>query len=128
MCINSRPTRSPHRAEHRVILTPLVLPGTLALPAADPVPTPAAGSGGAGVPQPHMITPPGEAVAHVTTILSWGLWAVAAVCVGALLVVGGKMMLSHGRGEGGQHGAGLAWVMAGLLLAGSASALVGALI
>ncbi|WP_269750619.1 hypothetical protein [Herbidospora daliensis] len=38
-----------------------------------------------------------------------------------------KMAISHHQGEGSQHAAGLAWVLGGCVLLGSASGLVGAL-
>jgi hypothetical protein len=38
------------------------------------------------------------------------------------------MAVQHRRGEGGEHVAGLAWVAVACVLAGSASAVVGALV
>lgn len=79
------------------------------------------------VPNPGSGTaPPGSE--KLTKLLSWVAWIVTGLCVAGVLMVAGRMALQHQRGEGGQHGAGLAWVMAACILVGSASAVVGALV
>lgn len=70
--------------------------------------------------------PPGSG--GITTIISWIAWVVFAVCVVGVLIVAGAMALAHRRGEGGQHAANLGWVLGGAILAGSASAVIGALL
>jgi len=83
----------------------------------------------AGVPNPGQgVAPPGSD--KVTTLLSWVAWIVTALCVGGVLFAGGKMAVSHtqGYGGGGQHASSLGWVLAGCIVAGSASAIAGALL
>jgi len=83
----------------------------------------------AGVPNPGQgVAPPGSD--KVTTLLSWLAWIVTALCVGGVLFAGGKMAVSHtrGYGGGGEHAASLGWVLAGCIVAGSASAIAGALL
>lgn len=72
--------------------------------------------------------PPGAFEGKVLTMLKWVAWTVFALCVGGILGVAGRMAIMHRRGEGGEHFAGLAWVGFACILAGSASAIVGALI
>lgn len=80
-----------------------------------------------GVPQPGTGTqPPG--FDKVTTILGWVAWSVTALCVAGLLMVAGRMAISHHRGEGSQHMTGLAYVAFACILVGAASGLVGALV
>jgi hypothetical protein len=79
------------------------------------------------VPNPGAGTaPPGSE--KLITLLRWVAWIVSGLCVAGVMIVAGRMALQHQRGEGGQHGAGLAWVMAACILLGSASGIVGALI
>ena len=81
----------------------------------------------ADVPNPGTgEAPPGSD--KLLKLLRWGAWIVAGLCVAGVMIVAGGMAVRHNRGEGGQHGAGLAWVMAACILLGSASAVVGALI
>ncbi len=50
------------------------------------------------------------------------------VCVVGVLLSGAKMAVDRQRGGGhGEHGASLAWTLVGCVVAGSASAIVGAL-
>lgn len=81
----------------------------------------------AAVPNPGQGTPPpgGD---KVTTVLSWVAWICAAACVVGVLAVGATMAVSHRHGSGGEHAARLGWVLAGIVVIGSASAIVGALI
>ncbi len=71
--------------------------------------------------------PPGAG--QLKTILSYLAWGVTAMCVAGVLIASGKMAVSHHRGGGGgEHAGALAWVLMAAVLAGSASALVGALV
>lgn len=71
--------------------------------------------------------PPGSQ--HLTTILSYLAWGVTATCVAGVLVVASKMALAtRGHQGGGEHAGALGWVLVAAVVAGSASALVGALI
>jgi len=83
----------------------------------------------AALPNPGQgIAPPGSG--KITTLLSWLAWIVTALCVGGILFAGGKMAIAHtrGHGGGGEHAASLGWVLAGCIVAGSATALAGALL
>jgi hypothetical protein len=74
------------------------------------------------------VAPPGSG--HLTTILSYLAWCVTALCVAGVLLVAGKMAVSlRGGGHGGaEHVGALGWVLVAAVAAGSASAVVGALI
>jgi hypothetical protein len=72
------------------------------------------------------VEPPGSK--KLELMLGWVAWIVFGLCVTGVLIVAGRMAISHRRGEGGEHAAGLAWVAGACILAGSASAIVGALI
>jgi hypothetical protein len=50
------------------------------------------------------------------------------LCVFGIIGVAGAMVLQHRRGEASQHMASLGWVLAGCVLLGAASGIVGALI
>jgi hypothetical protein len=63
--------------------------------------------------------------ADLLTILKWIAWVATAACVLGILIVAATMAIRHQRGEGGQHLAGLGWVLLGCILIGTASALVG---
>ncbi|MGI8412370.1 MAG: hypothetical protein ACR2LV_05460 [Solirubrobacteraceae bacterium] len=72
------------------------------------------------------LAPPGSAKA--TTIVKWMAWGTFGVCVLGVLLAAAKMAIAHQRGGGhGEHGASLAWVLMAAVVAGSASALIGAL-
>lgn len=62
------------------------------------------------------------------TILRWATWLAFGVCVLGAVATGAKMAMGSHHGRGQEHGASLAWVFAGCLVIGSASALVGALV
>ena len=81
----------------------------------------------ASPPNPGTGTPP-PGFDKVNLILKWLAWLVAAACVAGILIVGGQMALRHQRGEGGQHVAGLAWVLAACVLVAAASGIVGFLV
>lgn len=63
----------------------------------------------------------------VLTILKWIAWLCFATCVIGVMIAGAKMAINVRRGEGAQDAAGLGWVLAGCIIIGSASGLVGAL-
>jgi hypothetical protein len=80
----------------------------------------------AAVPNPGLgVQPPGTG--GLLTILRWLAYGVSLCCVGGILYVAGKMALQHQRGEAGQHMGALALVLLACVLAGAASAIVGAL-
>lgn len=81
----------------------------------------------AGVPNPGGGSPPpgGE---KLTTIISWVAWGATAICVMGVIVCGARMAISHRHGSGGEHASALGWVLAGCVLVGTASGLVGALV
>jgi hypothetical protein len=72
------------------------------------------------------VAPPGSE--KVELLLKWAMWIVSAVCVGGVMFVAGRMAIQHQRGQGGEHAAGLGWVMFGCILAGTAFSVVGLLI
>ncbi|MFF3062305.1 MULTISPECIES: hypothetical protein [unclassified Streptomyces] len=69
--------------------------------------------------------PPGWT--KLLTVLHWVFLAVTVACVAGVLIVAGRMAVSHRRGEGGEHMGSLGIVMTACVLAGSASALVSTL-
>jgi hypothetical protein len=78
------------------------------------------------VPQPDPTMPPGGG--KLQTLLNWGAWIAALVCIGGVLVAGGLMAISHHRGGGHEGVARLGWAMCGCIIVGAASALVGTLV
>jgi FtsH-binding integral membrane protein len=80
-----------------------------------------------GIPDPGQGTaPPGSQ--GLLTILQWVAWIVFGLCVAGVLLAAGRMAISHNQGGyGGGESATLVKVLAACILAGSASALVGAL-
>ena len=71
--------------------------------------------------------PPGAG--NLTTLVSYVAWGVTALCVVGVLIAAAKMAVAHHRGAGGgEHAAALGWVLVAAVVAGSASALVGAVI
>ncbi len=83
---------------------------------------PAAPDPGAGT------APPGSE--KFLTMLRWAAWMASGVCVLGVIVAGASMALAHsGHGRGGsEHAARLGWVLAGCIVIGAASGLVGALV
>ncbi|MCZ7458208.1 hypothetical protein [Streptomyces sp. WMMC940] len=72
------------------------------------------------------VEPPGAG--KLKTVVQWVAWVVLALCVTGVLVVAGRMALSHQRGQGGEHATGLAYVLGACVLVGIASGLVGTLV
>ena len=62
------------------------------------------------------------------TIINWIAWVAVALCVVAVIVAGIGMLFAGRRGEGGEQAAKLGWVLAGSIVIGGASALVGAVV
>ena len=92
--------------------------------AADETPAPAPPTGivdpGSG------IAPPGSA--GLVTIVNWVAWVAVTLCVVAVIVAGIGMLFAGRRGEGGEQASKLGWVLAGSIVIGGASALVGAIV
>lgn len=81
----------------------------------------------AQIPDPGAGTaPPGSE--GFLSILSWVAWIAFGICVLGVIVAGAAMALGNRRGEGGEHAQRLGWVLAGAIVIGSASGLVGALV
>ncbi|POM25749.1 hypothetical protein BTM25_01320 [Actinomadura rubteroloni] len=81
----------------------------------------------AEVPDPGQGEPPPGAQ-QLEKLLQWVAWVVFGLCVAGILIVAGRMAISHRRGEGGEHATGLAWVASACIIAGSASVIVGTLV
>ncbi len=79
----------------------------------------------AAVPNPGGgAAPPGAE--KLETILKWATWLGYGLCVLGVIIAATGMALQVRRGTGGMEaGAHLGWVLAGALIIGSASALVG---
>ena len=72
------------------------------------------------------VAPPGSN--GIVTMLGWVAWTVFAIAVLGVLICAGRMMINNRRGEGGENAAQLGWVLAGCIIAASASAIVGMVI
>lgn len=70
--------------------------------------------------------PPGSG--KVLTILQWSAWIALGLCVVGVIIAGASMAVQHRHGGAGDHASRIGWVMAGCVVVGSASALVGALV
>lgn len=76
------------------------------------------------VPNPGAGTaPPG--FANFTTIMGWGKWVALGILVMALIFAGVRMAIGNRRGEGGEHAAGIAYVLGGVIVVSAAFAIVG---
>ncbi|QOR45473.1 TrbC/VirB2 family protein [Trueperella pecoris] len=69
--------------------------------------------------------PPGTE--KVFTVINWVAWVGTALGVLGIIIVGITMLFQNRRGEGGEAAGKLGWVLAGLILISSASAIVGVL-
>ncbi|WP_249011183.1 hypothetical protein [Conexibacter sp. DBS9H8] len=107
-----------------VAATAVILAVTPALAFAGGKPS---GSSGSSIINPGQgVVPPGAA--QLTTLVGYVAWAVFALCVVGVLMAAAQMAVAHHRGAGaGEHASRLGWVLAACVVAGSASALVGAL-
>jgi hypothetical protein len=79
------------------------------------------------------VVDPGEGVAPpgsegLVTIVNWVAWVAVTLCVVAVMVAGIGMLFASRRGEGGEQASKLGWVLAGSIVIGGASALVGAVV
>jgi type IV secretory pathway VirB2 component (pilin) len=70
--------------------------------------------------------PPGSE--NVVTIVNWIAWVAVVLCVIGVIVAGIGMLFAGRRGEGGEQASKLGWVLAGSIVIGGASALVGAVV
>ena len=80
------------------------------------------------VPDPGQgVAPPGSD--KLLTILQWTAWGVFGLCVAGVLISAAKLANSHQQGYGGGaiHTTSLVWTLVACVVAGSASAIVGAL-
>jgi hypothetical protein len=84
-----------------------------------------ASSLGAALPNPHPVAPPGSE--GFLTILNFAMWVLLALCILALMVTGAMMGFNARRGQGGEHASALGWVLAGSIVIGSASGIIGVL-
>lgn len=71
------------------------------------------------------IAPPGAD--KIDLITNWVMWIAYALGIVAVIIAGGVMMFQNRRGEGSEAAARLGWVAAGLIVIGSAAAIVKAL-
>ncbi len=87
------------------------------------------GGGGGSVINPgNGSAPPGNSSADITKLVDWIAWIVFACCIVGVLYSAGTLAFERqGFGGGGQGHTRLIWALAGCIVAGSASALVGAL-
>lgn len=67
--------------------------------------------------------PPGSD--SILTVVKYIAWIVAIMCVVGLMIVGGVMAVKNRRGEGAEAASSLGWVVAGMIVSGSAGAIVG---
>jgi hypothetical protein len=81
----------------------------------------------AGVPNPGTGQAPPGAQGFLT-ILRWAAWTAFGICVLGVIIAGALMAVHSRRGEGAETAARLGWVLAGAIVVGSASGLVGALV
>lgn len=79
----------------------------------------------ADVPNPSPVQPPGTE--GIDTLLGWLMWGGFAVCVGALIAVGILVAISLGRGEGGHVSGKILLPLAGAIIIGAASGVIGLL-
>jgi hypothetical protein len=70
--------------------------------------------------------PPGSD--SLLNLLRWTAWICFGICVGAVMWAGAMMGMSARRGEGGEHAGRLGWTLAGAIVIGSASGIVGAVV
>ena len=80
------------------------------------------------VPNPGVGEPPPGA-AKLLKILGWAAWIVFAACVGGVLIVAGKMAISHRRGMGGgEEASNLVWPLIAAIVGASASGIIGTIL
>lgn len=74
------------------------------------------------LPVPTPEAPPG--MDKFTTILNWALWAVFLVCLGSLIISGGRIAMAHRNGEETQGFKGVVLALVGAIIAGSAATIM----
>lgn len=79
------------------------------------------------VPNPGSGEPPPGAE-DLLQILQWVMWIAAGICVLGIVVAGAMMAISAARGGRSDHISQLGWALAGCVVIGSASGIVGVLI
>lgn len=77
---------------------------------------------------PDTSAVPGDLKTKVRQLLGFVSWIVTGLCVAGVLIVGGRMAVMHRRGEGGDHAAGLAWVVVACIVIGLAPTIVAAFV
>jgi hypothetical protein len=82
---------------------------------------------GGAVPDPGTGEAPPGVADKVLTILKWIAYLATTACVGGIIYAGGRMAIAYRRGDD-TNVSQLGWVLAGSILIGSASGIVGALI
>jgi drug/metabolite transporter (DMT)-like permease len=80
---------------------------------------------GTSCPAPTDTALPGQVQTQLDSILGWVKWLGLAAAFAGLFTAAGRMTLSHRLGSGGEHMSALGYIAGGLVLIGSASALVG---
>ena len=70
--------------------------------------------------------PPGSE--HLLELLQYTAWISFGICIAAVMFTGAMMGISSRRGEGGEHAGRLGWTLAGAIIIGSASGIVGAFV
>lgn len=74
------------------------------------------------LPTPVPEAPPG--MDKFTTILNWTLWGVFLVCLGSLIISGGRIAMAHRNGEETQGFKGVVLALVGAIIAGSAATIM----
>jgi hypothetical protein len=77
----------------------------------------------ADLPNPSPVAPPGFGA--VTTILGWAKWAGLIAAILALIALAVMLMFNSRRGEGGEHLKTFVGILAGVMIIGAATSLVG---
>ena len=71
------------------------------------------------------VAPPGAD--KIQTVVNWLSWIGNTLAIVGIIIVAITMFFQNKRGEGGESGSRLGWVMAGLILLGAASGIATAL-
>lgn len=84
----------------------------------------AGGGGSGGVYNPGIGSAPQDVTAQVHLLMDIVAWGATGACVVGIAIVAAMMAISHHRGMGSEHFAGLGRVMAACILIGTAGPLV----
>lgn len=77
----------------------------------------------ANVPDPGNGTaPPGSQ--KFTDVLGWLKWVALGVAVAGVIILGARLTIDNGRGEGGRHLGSLGYIMVGIILISAAVSVV----